>query len=118
VASICQRLTGARQAEPALRYGRQYFRPLSGDGRHFGISPYPGGILAFSRIVDLDLNPAGAGYQVPLTTSSAPAPAPSPVVDKPAGSVEIHEVDGAVTAGPARTLPLTVRAMEAQILVR
>ena len=141
VASICQRLTGARQAEPALRYGRQYFRPLSGDGRHFGISPYPGGVLAFSRIltdrevlivantstsqgwsgeviVDRDLNPAGAGYQVLLTNSSAPAPAPSPVVDKPAGSVEIQEVDGAVTAGPVHTLALTVRAMEAQILVR
>jgi glycosidase len=141
VATACQQLTATRQAEPALRYGRQYFRPISGDGRHFGISPYPGGLLAFSRIlndrevlivantntsqdwtgeviVDRDLNPAGASYQVLYSNKAAAAPAPSPVADKPAGSVEIHEVDGAVTAGPARALPLTVRAMEAQILVR
>jgi glycosidase len=141
VATACQQLTAARRAEPALRYGRQYFRPISGDGRHFAISPYPGGVLAFSRIlsdrevlivanantsqdwtgeliVDRDLNPAGAGYQVLFSNKAAAAPTPSPVVDKPAGSIEIHEVDGAVTAGPAHALPLTVRAMEAQILIR
>jgi glycosidase len=141
VATACRQLTAAREAEPALRYGRQYFRPISGDGVHFGISQYPGGVLAFSRIlndrevvilantstsqawtgeviIDRDLNPANTSYQVLFSNNSAPAPAPSPVGDKPAGSVEIHEVDGAVTAGPARALPLTVRPMEAQILVR
>jgi len=141
VAAACQQLTAARQAEPALRYGRQYFRPISGDGIHFAISRDPGGVLAFSRIlndrevvivanantgqdwtgeviVDRDLNPVGAGYQLLFSNKPAPAPAPTPVADKPAGSVEIHEVDGAVTTGPARTLPLTVRPMEAQILVR
>lgn len=141
VASVCQRLTGARQAEPALRYGRQYFRPISGDGRHFGISQFTGGVLAFSRIlndrevlvvantntnqdwtgeviVDRDLNPPAASFQVLFTNNSTPAQAPGPVVAKPGGSVEIHEVDGTVTVGPAHTLPLTVRAMEAQILVR
>lgn len=141
VATACRQLTAAREAEPALRYGRQYFRPISGDGVHFGISQYPGGVLAFSRIlndrevvilantstsqawtgeviIDRDLNPANTSYQVLFSNNSAPAPASSPVGDKPAGSVEIHEVDGAVTAGPARALPLTVRPMEAQILVR
>jgi glycosidase len=140
-AKVCQQLTAARQAEPALRYGRQYFRPISGDGRHFGISPYAGGVLAFSRIlndrevlivanthtgqdwtgeviVDRDLNPTGVSYQVRFTNKAAPPSAPDPVADKPAGSVEIHEVDGAVTIGPARTLPLTVAAMEALILIR
>jgi hypothetical protein len=57
-------------------------------------------------------------YQVLLTNKPTPPPAPNPVADKPAGSVEIHEVDGATTTGPARTLPLTVRPMEAQLLVR
>src|SRR5512144_1636398 len=37
---------------PALRYGRQYFRPVSGDGVNFGISPFPGGIVSFSRILN------------------------------------------------------------------
>ena len=35
-----------------LRYGRQFFRPLSGDQVHFEISRVRGGILAFSRILD------------------------------------------------------------------
>jgi glycosidase len=39
-------------AEPALRYGRQYFRPCSGNGIDFGYSPYKGGVLAFSRILN------------------------------------------------------------------
>ena len=38
--------------QPALRYGRQYFRQLSGDGVDFGISPFTPGVIAFSRILD------------------------------------------------------------------
>jgi len=41
-----------RRDQPALRYGRQYFRPISGDGGNFGISPYSQGVLAFSRILN------------------------------------------------------------------
>ena len=45
-----------RSLEPALRYERQYFRPCSEDGINFSHSPYNGGILAFSRILnDRDL---------------------------------------------------------------
>ena len=36
-------------SQPALRYGRQYFRPISGDGVHFGLSTFPqwgAGLLA------------------------------------------------------------------------
>jgi glycosidase len=42
-----------RAQEPALRYGRQYFRQISGDGSNFG---YPGrsGTLSYSRILDTD----------------------------------------------------------------
>ena len=140
-----QRLTHLRQQQPALRYGRQYFRPLSGDGRHFGLSPFPGGMLAFSRIlndqevlvvantnteadwtgeviVDRALNPVGSTYQVLFSNTDMhlhherpPASAGS-VVEKPAGSVEIHEISGAVTDGPAHALRMTVRNMEIQIL--
>ncbi|MBO9562596.1 MAG: hypothetical protein J7621_07475 [Niastella sp.] len=45
-------LSGLRAKEPAIRYGRQYFRMCSGDGLHFGYSPFAGGILAFSRILN------------------------------------------------------------------
>jgi len=41
-----------RKKEPALRYGRQYFREISGDGQNFG-HPIDGKCtLAYSRILD------------------------------------------------------------------
>jgi len=46
-----QELARVRQAYPALRYGRQYFRELSGDGAGFGFSGYPNGVLAYSRVL-------------------------------------------------------------------
>jgi len=43
-----------RRQTPALRYGRQYFREISGDGNHFG-HPLGGHCtLAYSRILDTD----------------------------------------------------------------
>lgn len=45
-------LSKLRAAVPALRYGRQYFRPCSGDGINFGHSPYNGGLIAFSRVLN------------------------------------------------------------------
>ena len=47
-----QQLAQLRQRVPALRYGRQYFRELSGDGAAFGFSNFKGGILAFSRVLN------------------------------------------------------------------
>jgi glycosidase len=142
-----QQLAAVRRDQPALRYGRQYFRPLSGDGFHFGVSNFPAGVLAFSRIlndqelvviansntqsgfsgeviVDLSLNPVGSTYEVLFTNKTtgsgggAGGVAPGPVVEKAAGNVEIHEVDGAVTSGPARALRVTLQKMELQILGR
>jgi hypothetical protein len=120
-----------------LRYGRQYFRPLSGDGFHFGVSNFSPGVLAFSRIlndgelvvvansntdsgfsgdviVDFSLNPVGSTYHVLFTNNTAGngGLAPSLVVEKPVGSLEIREVNGAVTRGPARTLRVTLQKME------
>jgi hypothetical protein len=43
-----------RTDEPTLRYGRQYFREISGNGLHFG-HPLSGQCtLAWSRILDTD----------------------------------------------------------------
>src|SRR5262249_15026082 len=101
-----QRLAGLRAAQPALRYGRPDFRPISGDGAHFGTSPFASGVLAFSRIlndrevvvvantsvaqdwsgevlVDFALNPVGPGPGV-LFSNKPPAAvrAPGPVVER------------------------------------
>ena len=47
-----QTLAQQRAANPALRYGRQYFRPISGDGITFGLSNSNPGIIAVSRILN------------------------------------------------------------------
>ena len=125
-----------------MRYGRQYFRPISGDGIHFGISTFGAGVLAFSRIlqdlealvvlntntqaswsgqvlVDYALNPAQSAYQLLYSNQDdARVTLPGAVVDKAAGAVEIREVDGAVTLGPARALPVTLQPCEVQILAK
>jgi glycosidase len=44
-------LSKLRADQPALRFGRLYFRPISGNGRDFGDSSGAGGLVAFSRIV-------------------------------------------------------------------
>ena len=125
-----------------MRYGRQYFRPISGDGIHFGVSTFPEGVLAFSRIlndqevvivantntgapwtgeviVDFSLNPVGATYRAVFSNKRPGDAAASsgPIVHKSAGAVEIHEVGGGVTRGPARSLPVTLEEMENKILV-
>jgi glycosidase len=48
------RVARVREAEPALRYGRQYFRDISGDGEHFGTPTTGKTTLAFSRVLDTD----------------------------------------------------------------
>lgn len=133
-----QALAALRRERPALRYGRQYVRPLSGDGRSFGVSPFRPGVLAFSRVlsdeevvvvanahpesaasvevvVDHALH-AGASFRVAFANLPDPA-APGVVVER-AADVTVHEVDGRVTHGPVRALPVTLRPMEAQVLVR
>ena len=40
-----------RNGQPALRFGRLYFRQVSGNGRDFGIPSGKGGVVAFSRVV-------------------------------------------------------------------
>jgi len=119
-----QSILHVRNSEPALRYGRQYFREVSIDGVNFGFSPYPGGIVAFSRIlndrevlivantntasnfdpfvtIDRALNPTQASMRVLLSNQPNPtAPTSAPTV-----------------AGRAKT-QVHLRKMEAQILTR
>jgi hypothetical protein len=93
----------------------------SGNGIDFGDSPYPGGVLAFSRIlndrellvaantgssavrvevvVDANLNPDGKPWE--LLFSSRPQPAPP---------------SAAKSRGSLRTVALSLAPMEAQVL--
>ena len=45
-------LTELISKQPALRYGRQYFRTCSGNEIDFYYSPFPGGVISFSRILN------------------------------------------------------------------
>jgi glycosidase len=133
---IIQQLSRVRNEQPALRYGRFYFRPISGDGFHFGVSTTPQGVLAFSRIlndqevvviantstafgfvgsviVDSNLDPAGTEFQIMFSNQVTPT-IPQPV--RSTGPAEIHEVDGSVSVGPALVVPVTLRPMEIQML--
>ena len=44
-------LSRLRDEQPALRFGRLYFRQVSGNSRDFGYSSEAGGLVAFSRVV-------------------------------------------------------------------
>ena len=133
-----QRISRVRGEQPALRYGRFYFRPISGNGVQFGVSTFPGGVLAFSRvlndeevlvvantsteaafvgvvIVDANLNPPGSRFEVLFANRNAPV---KPGLVRSTGAAEIHEVDRAVSAGPACVVPVNVGPMEIQILGR
>lgn len=48
---VVRALAALRNDEPALRYGRLYFREVSGNGVDFGLPSGAGGIVAFSRIL-------------------------------------------------------------------
>jgi glycosidase len=115
-AGTLRSLTAVRAARPELCYGRQYFRVLSGDGVTFGHSEYPGGVIAFSRIlaasevivvantnttrpftghvlVDVNLTPPGT--QLSLTYSNQPGGTPPGVARmRPAGSVTVIDDSG------------------------
>ncbi len=135
-----RQISAVRQTQPALRYGRQYFRPLSGDGVTFGISTFSPGVLAFSRvlndqevlvvantqtdgsfsgevIVDAILNPDQVPYTILFSNHNQTQP-PGMVTINVGGSVTIHDVDGQQTSGPARVLPVRLHPMEVQILRR
>lgn len=129
-------LSAIRDAEPALRYGRLYFRPVSGDGIHFAASSLAPGVLAFSRIlnereivvvanasaaqpfegfviVDVFINRDSDRFRV---LNAGDVLGPDPVETR--SGLEIVEPTGGVGTGPARMVRVKLRPMEVQILGR
>jgi hypothetical protein len=136
--SQIQKMTAVRNTQAALRYGRFYFRPISGDQRNFGISATAPGILAFSRILndqevvtvanfsttsaqtvwavlDGSLSAPGDAIAVLYSNQGAPTP-PSVVVQLAAGTVSVTEVDGSQGTGPVNVIQVSLQPMEVQIL--
>jgi len=129
-----------RAQQSALRYGRFYFRPLSGDGVTFGVSGFPQGVVAFSRILndqevvvaantnltqsqqvdvilEIMLSANGDAFEV-LYSNQTGFQAPQPVRVIPQGTVTVHEVDGSIGTGPLHVIKVNLQPMEVQILRR
>ena len=133
-----KKIADVRRVHTPLRYGRQYFRPVSGNGIDYAVSPFAGGIVSFSRIlndaevlvvanthatqtiavdviVDLNLSRAGDRLNILFANNNDPT-SPTAVVERPEGTVIVREVDGSVGTGPLHTLRVTLTPMEVQVL--
>jgi glycosidase len=131
-------IAAVRREHTALRYGRFYFRPISGDGTNFGVSPFLNGTLAFSRIlmdqevviaantdaanactayviVDNTLNNPGDQLRI-LYSNKAQPQDPSPVLQLAAGSVVVNETDGSIGTGPLNCVQVALAPLEVQII--
>ena len=135
-----QQIASVRSQQSALRYGRFYFRPLSGNGVTFGVSGFPQGVIAFSRILNdqevvvaantnpttsqqvdviLEILLSSAGDKFDVLYSNQPKPqAPTPVRVVPQGTVTVNEVNGSIGTGPLHVIRVNLRPMEVQILRR
>jgi glycosidase len=128
-----QALSIVRANEPALRYGRFYFREVSGNGIDFGQSTGRGGIIAFSRIlvdrevvivantgvqafagaviVDRDINSAPRSMRVAYSNLDNTGTSTT----RQLASANFFQ-DGQVTSGPAAVLDLALAPREVQVL--
>ena len=125
----------ARSQNLALRYGRQYFRPVSGDGKTFGPSQFAPGVLAFSRIlnesetvivantnlnsgldlsvlVDAVLNPRGASF---VTVYSSTGTDQTCTVEEIADTAVNN---GGTSHGTVHAIRVSLAPGEARILAR
>jgi glycosidase len=136
--SQIQRIAAVWASQGAMRYGRFYFRLISGDQRNFGVSTTAPGVLAFSRILNdqevltvanfsttsaqtvwvvLDGTLSSPGDAIWILYSNQPAPQPpSNVTQLASGNVVIAEVDGSQGSGPVNVTRVTLQPMEVQIL--
>jgi glycosidase len=132
-----QKIATVRAGQPALRYGRLYFRPVSGDSVHFGISKTVEGILAYSRLlsdeeilivantsvssvwegdvlVDFDLNAHTQFFD--LLYCNHEATMEVPVKNNAGQKSSVQMENGTLSTGPTRTVRLKMNPMEIQIL--
>jgi len=131
---IIKALAALRGNEPALSYGRLYFREVSGNGTDFGHSSGNGGIVAFSRIlVDREIlvvantNPnSGFSGSVIMDRDINATPRQMRVAFSNrgnSGTGQVQSVPAArffspdgVSTSPAAALPVVLSGNEVQIL--
>ena len=132
-------LAALRAQEAALRYGRLYFRPTSGNGTDFGMPTGAGGILAYSRIlagrevlivantqgdpsvpswkgfvlVDLDSNGVPLAYTVRFSNQGTTG---TGTVSRISNAVFWNDQNQPASSGPAAALFVVLAPREIQIL--
>ena len=134
VFTALQSLANLRTNNPALSYGRIYFREVSGNGTDFGQSSGNGGIVAFSRILvdreiliiantsftntfsgwaiqDRDIN--ATPHQMTVAFSNLSTTATGTVQQIAAAN---FYANGSVSTAPAAALPVLLKPNEVQIL--
>lgn len=129
-----QALSRLRDDQPPLRYGRLYFREVSGNGIDFGTPAGPGGIVAFSRIL-------GDREVVVVANTGSAEFTGAVLVDRDihaeprtltlafsnlgtAGATATRRIEparfwsgGRVSSGPAAAMDVALKAGEAQVFV-
>lgn len=132
-AQAIQQLAAVRDANPTLRYGRHYIRPISGDGHSFGTGVWQDGVAALSRIlydtealvvantnptaswngyviVDRDINPSGS-----TLTALWPAGAPNLPVSELANAI-VAEPNGSTGSGPLSVVNVELAPMQTLVV--
>jgi Alpha amylase, catalytic domain len=128
-------IAAVRAQNTALRYGRQYFRPVSGDRKTFGQSTFAPGVLVFSRIlnesetvivantdinsatelsvlIDAVLNPVGAIFATLFSSTGSTDTCPVEQVE----NAEVN--DHGTSRGNVHAIRVTLAPGEARILAR
>jgi len=124
-----------RQSESALRFGRLYFREVSGNGSDFGLSTGAGGLIAFSRVLsarevlavantngssgfsgsvlcDLDINRSGVTFKVGYSNKGTAGTCKTRIAP-----ATIYSPGAAPSATQVASLPIVLAPWEVQILV-
>ncbi len=130
-----QLFSALRNNEPALRYGRLYFREVSGNGHDFGHAAGQGGVLAFSRIlsdrevllvanthpvqpfegfilIDSDLNRSGNAMNIVYSNLGTAGRA---ALTRTAGA-RFYDGNSLLGTGNVTAVPVTLAPMEVQVL--
>ena len=130
-----QKIVAVRMNANALRYGRLYFREVSGNGSDFGPSTGPQGIIAFSRVlssteivvvantsgsnsfpgnvlVDIDINRAGKTMNIAYSNTGKTGTQLTAIAQG-----NIFSANGASVSMPIARVPVSLDPWEVQILV-
>jgi glycosidase len=130
-----QTIATLRATEPALCFGRLYFREVSGNGIDFGHSSGAGGLVAFSRILsdrevvvvantgsqrfsgavlmDRDINATPHRMKIEYSNLNSAGETATRLIS----SANFFETGKPVTQGPAAMLDVTLEANEVKVFV-